>query len=80
MALVPVYCWKLGKDGRPKVDAKGNKIPHPKQGQRKVAGDWSKEEKRDHDRQLEHFDALRRLSAERTVEPIHDAERVLGEK
>ena len=80
MALKPLYCWKTDKDGRPMVDGRGDKIPHPKQGMAKPRKDWTDEECLSHDAQMEHFDSLRRLHARNTVEPIEQARQVIDER
>jgi len=81
MALVPLENpWKLDKDGRYQRDGKGERIPNPKAGQPKPRKEWTPEERASHDRQLEHFNALRRLRAARTLDPLHEAEIVLGGK
>ena len=78
MALIPLYQWKLEKDGSLKRDVKGNKIPHPQIGQRKAGKDWSAEEKKTYEMQIEFDVSSRRRSAQQTLEPLADANKLLG--
>ena len=78
MALVPLNQWKLDKDGRPKLDGKGKKIPHQNIGQRKADRDWTDQERRKFDDAVAFDVSARRRRAGQIVAKIRDAEAVIS--
>ena len=77
--LRPVYQWELDKDGVPKRDRFGERIPHPKIGQPKAMKDYSPDEKKDWEYFLNRDKENKRAAAAAVVAPVRDAERTLRE-
>ena len=77
--LRPIWVWQLDDEGKPKLDKKGERIPHKKAGQRKADKDLSDAERKSQEDQQKRYHGIRRARAAAVLAPIANAEAVLNE-
>ena len=79
MSLRPIHRWKLDDNGDPKLDRHGNQIPHPKIGQPKKVSEYTTEETKDIDGQIQLNIHGKKFRARQILDKIKWAEDILAE-
>lgn len=79
MALRPVWQWQLDKDGNPKLDKDGKRIPHKYAGHPKKISEYSAEEKRDFDYAIRSEKLRRLIPAQGKLADIEKARQTVDE-
>ena len=76
--LVPLHHWQLDKNGRPKLNANGERVPHKKRGQRKTLDEMSPEERDYVERSEARLKHVAQRQALDVLGPIGEAKETLG--